>query len=81
MYTPQQTMLANELAETLRDFHSITQYLKFTQLYPEEALRETLERVMSMPQEKIKRSRGALFTHLIQQYDRNQEHFGHKPRY
>ena len=81
MYTAQQTMLANELAETLHDFHSITQYLRFTERYTEEQLRETLDRVMAMPAEKIKRSRGALFTHLIKNYDSNPEHFRNKSRH
>ncbi len=78
MYTPKQIMLAEELAETLHDWHSITQYLKFTALYTEEQLRDVLNRVMAMPHEKIKRSRGALFTYLLQQYDTYKQYSGHK---
>ena len=74
MYTPHQIMLAEELAQTLHDWHSITQYLKFTTQYTEEQLRDVLQRVMDMPQGKIKRSRGALFTYLLQQYDANKQY-------
>ncbi len=77
MYSIKQKALATELAETLRDFHSITQYLRFTEKYTEEQLLETLAQVMAIPQEKIKRSRGALFTHLIKNYDAEQTY----PRY
>ncbi len=77
MHTIKQKALANELAETLHDYHSITQYLRFTEKYTEEQLLETLAQVMAVPKEKIKRSRGALFTHLIKNYDADQTY----PRY
>jgi hypothetical protein len=79
MYSSKHIMLANELAERLNDLHSITQYLKFTQLYSEKQLRETYDRVMAIPQHKITNSRGALFTHLLKQYDTNTQYSRHQP--
>jgi hypothetical protein len=69
MYTPKEKALADELAERLHDWNSISLYLMFTKRYTEAHLRDVLERVMSIPDEKIKRTRGALFTYLIKQHE------------
>lgn len=69
MYTIQQRALAEELAERLHDRNSLSLYLMFTQQYTEAHLRDVLERVLSIPDEKIKRTRGALFTYLIKQHE------------
>ncbi|MBK6484067.1 MAG: hypothetical protein IPG01_13280 [Chitinophagaceae bacterium] len=63
-----QNKFAYELATALNDHHSIQVYVKFTQKYKEEFLRKILLRVMSIPDNKIKRTRGALFTYLVNQH-------------
>lgn len=63
-----QTKFAYELANVLNDHHSIQVYVSFTQKYKEEFLRKILLRVMSIPDNKIKRTRGALFTYLVNQH-------------
>ena len=73
MYSTEQRKLAQYLAKQLQDWHSLGQYLKFTTLYTEAQLRETLARVMAVPEDQIRKSRGALFTHLIQNYDTTEE--------
>ncbi|REJ81339.1 MAG: hypothetical protein DWQ44_09815 [Bacteroidetes bacterium] len=60
-----QKPLAYELADTLNDQESLALYISFTQTYQEEFLKKTLLKVMSIPDNKIKRSRGALFTYLV----------------
>lgn len=59
--------LAYELASTLQDLDSISVYFAFVEKYSPAFLRKTLNKVMSLPDEKIKRTRGALFTFLVNQ--------------
>lgn len=59
---------AYELATVLNDKESLQIYVSFTQRYQEKFLRKILLRVMSIPDNKIKRTRGALFTYLVSQY-------------
>jgi hypothetical protein len=67
-YEPQEIRLANEIAETLKDRDSIALFLQFTRKYTESFLREKLEKVMSLDETKIRKSRGALFTFLVNQH-------------
>jgi hypothetical protein len=65
-YEPHEIKLANEIAATLNDWDAVPLYCKYARMYQEPFLREKLAKVMSIPSEKIKRSRGALFTFLIE---------------
>lgn len=66
-YEPHELKLAHDIAETLKDPEALPLYLKFTRKYTESFLRRYLVRVMSVPEEKIRKTRGALFTYLINQ--------------
>jgi len=66
-----ESKLAYELANALNDRESLALYATFTQKYQEAFLRKILQRVMSVPDNKIKRTRGALFTYLVNQYGTN----------
>jgi DNA-binding MltR family transcriptional regulator len=68
-YAPQEIRLAYEIAEALNDRASVPLYLHFAHTYLEEDLRKLLERVLSVPDEKIKKTRGALFTYLVAYYE------------
>lgn len=70
-YQVHEIKLANEIAETLKDRDSIASFLIFTRKYKEEFLRETLAKVMAMEESKIRKSRGALFTFLVNQNAKN----------
>ncbi len=59
--------LAYELARALNDMESLPVYIAFVEKYQEAFLRRVLTKVMSLPDEKIKRTRGALFTYLVKQ--------------
>lgn len=69
-----QEQLAEELAHILKDRESLVLYRSYTTTYPESFLRKLLGEVMEVPDNKIKKSRGALFSYLIQKY-------GHRPRF
>jgi hypothetical protein len=64
----QQIKLAHEIADTLNDPEAFPLYLIYTQKYQEPFLRKILARVMSIPDRKIRRTRGALFTFLVNQH-------------
>lgn len=66
-YDSQEIKLANEIAETLNDRDSITLHLQFSRKYKEDYLRKVLNKVMSLPEHKIRRNRAALYTFLINQ--------------
>ncbi len=67
-FEPHEVKLANEIAETLKDRDSIALFLTYARKYNEKFLRETLAKVMSIDQAKIRKSRGALFTFLVNQH-------------
>ena len=66
-YDPYERKLANEIADTLNDRDSITVHLQFVRKYKEEYLRKILNKVMSLPESSIRKSRAALYTFLINQ--------------
>jgi hypothetical protein len=63
--------LALELADALNDMDSLQAYIGFTQKYSESFLRKVLAKVLSIPESKIRKSRGALFTYLVKQHAQN----------
>jgi ribosomal protein S7 len=66
-YDPYERKLANEIADALKDRDSITMHLQYVRKYKEEFLRRILNKVMSLPESSIKKSRAALYTFLINQ--------------
>jgi hypothetical protein len=75
-YTNEEIKLAREIAETLDDHESLQLHLMYAVKYQESFLRRILAKVMSLPDEKIKKTRGALYTYLV-----NQHGNGNKARY
>ena len=61
--------LALEIAEALNDIDSLQLFITFAERYPEEYLRKVLEKVLAIPQDRIKKTRGALFTFLVKQHE------------
>ncbi|MBM4305163.1 MAG: helix-turn-helix domain-containing protein [Deltaproteobacteria bacterium] len=61
-------LLAFDLARSLKDLKGFPLYLSYAKRYPESLLRKILGEVREIPDHKIKKSRGALFNHLIQKY-------------
>lgn len=63
-------LLALELADALDDKKSLALYIAYSRRYPEKLLRKALIEAKDMPSTKIKKSRAALFNHLVQKYAR-----------
>ena len=64
-YTEQEKKLAREIAEALDDWDSIDFHLQNARTYTEEYQRKILVQVMAVSQDRIKKSRAALYTYLI----------------
>jgi hypothetical protein len=60
--------LALDLARGLDDLKGLRLYLHYAKKYPEGALRRALSEARAVPANQIKKSRGALFNHLIKKY-------------
>jgi hypothetical protein len=71
MYTSKEIQLAEDIAEALHDPDALSLYLSYAHEVPHEKLRELLAKVCSIPDDKIKRTRGALFTYLVGQHKRH----------
>ena len=65
--------LAQEIAHALSDMDALPLYESYTRKYSEAFLRKLLLRVLSIPERKIKRSRGALFTYLVGQHQQRRQ--------
>ena len=68
---------AVELAEALNDMGSLPFYRRCVEWYDEDFLRETLEKVLSIPQRQIRRTRGALFNKLVSSHAKKHSHPWH----
>jgi hypothetical protein len=64
-------LLAWDLAKALDDSAGIRLYRSYCRKYPEWLLRKVLGEVMEVPIEQLRKGRGALFNHLVQQYAQN----------
>ncbi len=70
--------LASDLAKALDDPAGLRLYLSYAGRYPESFLRKILGVVRRIPDERIKKSRGALFNHLVQRYGQKaSQNFSH----
>ena len=63
-----QELLALDLAKALNDLQALPLYLSYSKKYPDHLLRKVVGEVLEIPQQKIKKTRGALFNYLIQKY-------------
>lgn len=66
-YTSLEIRLANEIADTLNDRDSLAMHLQYVRKFKEEFLRRILNKVMALPDNKIRKNRAALYTFLINQ--------------
>ena len=64
-------LLALDLADALNDRKALALYLSYARRFPESLLRRALGEAKEIPIEQIKKSRAALFNHLIQKYAQN----------
>ena len=61
-------LLALDLATALNDLKALPLYISYSKKYPEHLLRRIASEVKDIPDNKIKKGRGALFNHIVQKY-------------
>ncbi|MFH1287981.1 MAG: hypothetical protein ABII25_04715 [bacterium] len=61
-------LLAYDLAESLKDFDHLHIYLDLCKQYTQNSLLKILGEVKEIPEAKIRKSKGALFTYLVRRY-------------
>lgn len=66
--TQEQEKLALEIAHALGDTDSLQSHRKMVATYSEEYLRSKLTKALTVPESQIRKSRGALYTSLVQGY-------------
>jgi len=64
--TQEQEQLAIEIAHTLDDMDSLQSHRRMVATYSESHLRDKLAKSMATPLNQIRKSRGALYTSLVQ---------------
>lgn len=61
-------LLVIDIAQALEDQKNLAFYLAYTQRFPESLLRRALGEAKEVPAEMIRKSRAALFNHLVHKY-------------
>jgi len=65
--------LARSIAEEFGDLDNLPTYQMHCRKYPEELIRKAHKHTLSVPSDKVKRSRLALFIYLVKKYARDPE--------
>ena len=61
---------ADIIAKELDDEENIGLYKNYCERYSHETIQKALEQTLSIPEEQIRKSRGALFNYLVQQFNK-----------
>lgn len=67
-------LLAMDIAAGLRDQDHLDRYLSLANRYPEDILRRILSETKQVPDSRIKKSRAALFNHLLKKHVQETSH-------
>lgn len=62
-------LLARDLAEGLGDQGNLQHYVSLASRYPDDVLRRLMSEARAVPEREIRKSRPALFNHLLKRYD------------
>jgi hypothetical protein len=65
---------ATEISQVLHDPDAFPLYLSYVTKHPEETLRQLLARTLAVPGNQIRKTRGALFTYLVEQYAKRKKY-------
>jgi hypothetical protein len=69
MLSTREGMVARDLAEGLNDRKSLRFFFSLALEHSERFLREVYRKAMETPEDRIKKSRGALFAYLVKKYE------------
>lgn len=65
--------LAHKIAKSFKEEKDIKLYLYMVNHYKESAINKAFENTMKVPDEKIKKTRSALFFFLVKKYEKEKE--------
>ena len=71
-------LLALDLADALNDRKGLAMYLSYSRRFPESLLRKALGEAKEIPEEQIRKSRAALFNHLVRKYVKEYKYKNHR---
>jgi len=79
-FTPKtrEELLASDLADALNDRKALALYLSYARRFPEWLLRKALGEAKEIPEEQIRKSRAALFNHLVRKYVKEYKNHRHQ---
>lgn len=63
--------LALEIAETFDDLSNLARYEDIVETYPEPLVRRAFREARLVPRDRVRKSRGAIFTYLLKTYENN----------
>lgn len=66
-------LTAEDLSERLGNSEGLAYYSSLCERYPQDVLVKALEEVEAIPPERIKKSKGALYTYLVKKYAKEEE--------
>jgi len=61
-------VLAMEICQAFKDEKNLPLYLSYVNQYPIEIIKKAYQESIKLPSNKIKKTRGALFTYLVKHY-------------
>lgn len=67
-----QDWLALDICEALDDQDNLPLYLSYVRRYPPRIIQRAFNEARKLPENKIKKTRGALFTYLVKHYAEDQ---------
>lgn len=73
-FTPQnsQDLLALDICQALDDSDNLALYLSYVRRYSPKVIHQAFNAARKLPENKIKKTRGALFTYLVKHYAEDQ---------
>lgn len=63
-----QDLLALDICQALDDSDNLPLYISYIRKYPPKIIQQAFNAARKLPENKIKKTRGALFTYLVKHY-------------
>lgn len=67
-------LLAHTVADAMNDSHRVSLYLQQCQKYPQHLVLRAYAEAKSVPLERIRKARAAIFFYLLKRYDDERKH-------
>lgn len=75
MHRSEQEQLAHEVAEALNDLDSLPLHLHYVKEFSEDIIRKNMAKALAVPDEDVRKSRGAIFNSLMKNERRKRDRY------